>query len=165
MDLTDNLIEVDDIILIETKPGKDKRARKSFDDYELAQKLHMAMTRCCQGRQIAFSEMPIGSQSARAMASYGISVGLMASLPIPLIQVSPAEVKLASFGDKDAAKEEMITWATKGYPHLKWTPGKSKGRFPWALKNEHMADAIGAMHAGVGSDDFRRVTAMLKAVA
>ena len=108
-----------------------------------------------------FVEVPVGSQSARAMASYGVCIGLLAALSDkPLIEVTPTEVKLAAVGSKTASKQEMISWASDLYPHLNWI--KSRGKSELADKNEHIADAIGAIHAGILTDEFARLVAAVR---
>lgn len=159
---TDTLdVTVAGLHLIETKPGKDKRVRKSSQDYERAKALRAGFQRHCEGAYIAFAEMPIGSQSARAMASYGVVVGLLASLPVPLIQVSPQEVKIAAVADKTASKEEMINWARQMYPEAGWL--RRGGRV--IAKNEHMADAIAVVFAGVETEQFQSLLSILKGSA
>ena len=114
-----------------------------------------------KGAQIAFVEMPVGSQSARAMMSYGACMGLIASLDIPVIQLTPTEVKLAAVGDKNATKREMIQWASDLFPDLNWL--RSRGRL--IDDNEHLADAIGAINAGLANSEFQALVAMMRRLA
>jgi Holliday junction resolvasome RuvABC endonuclease subunit len=113
---------------------------------------------------VVFAEVPVGSQSSRAMCSYGVCIGLLAGLAarVPLIQVQPTEVKLAAVGTKTASKEEMIEWATGLYPQLPWFTTKRKGVTTFSAKNEHIADAIAAIYAGILTDEFKRMIAMWK---
>lgn len=159
-----NLIIPERLELIETAPGKDKRVRKNNDDLERCRKHSEALTRLSEGKAVAFIEMPVGSQSARAMASYGACMGILSACPIPLIQLTPFEVKLATVGYKTASKEEMIEWAYTMYPELNWIKGtsKSKNVANLANKNEHLADAVATIHAGVSHEDFRSVVSMLR---
>ncbi len=83
------------------------------------------------------------------MASYGMCIGLLASIQVPLIQVTPAEVKLAACKSKVATKQQMINWATTNYPGANWCKRKLKGVEVLTDKNEHLADALGAIYAGV----------------
>jgi Holliday junction resolvasome RuvABC endonuclease subunit len=71
---------------------------------------------------------------------------------VPLVEVTPTEVKMASVGSKTATKEEMITWAVSKYPDINWP---KHGKSISAAKAEHMADAIGALHAGVLTSTFK----------
>lgn len=103
-------------------------------------------------------ELPVGSQTARAMASYGICIGVISSISRPLIQVTPLEVKLAATGSKTATKTQMIEWAVEQYPEAAWL--KHGGKL--TAKNEHIADALGAIYAGVKTDQFKLITSLRK---
>lgn len=103
-------------------------------------------------------ELPVGSQTARAMASYGMCIGIIAGINIPLIQVTPIEVKLAAVKSKTATKAEMIDWAVKEQPDAAWL--KHGGKL--TAKNEHIADALGAIYAGVKTDQFKLITSLRK---
>jgi Holliday junction resolvasome RuvABC endonuclease subunit len=118
-----------------------------------------------------FTEIPHGSQSARAMASYGFSIGILASCPIPLVQVQAAETKMAAVGTRTASKEEMIHWASQTYPNLPWKRypkdvvfrGKVTRRAGEIHEDqEHLADALAVVHAGVKTDQFQQMLAMWK---
>jgi Holliday junction resolvasome RuvABC endonuclease subunit len=153
-------IDVTAFRLVETKPNTKKQVRQNSADLECAQQLAVGQRLACVGASVAFCEVPVGSQSARAMASYGICVGVLGSCPIPLIQVTPTEVKLAAVGHREAAKEEMIEWGVNNYPDAPWIRdrnGKVLG------KNEHLADAIAAIVAGIQTPEFRAVLGMLRA--
>lgn len=167
IDLVSGEIVISDLVLTETEANKKtaKVVRKNSDDLDRAQLLHAALQQHSKGAALAFVEVPVGSQSARAMASYGICVGVLASCPIPLIQVTPTEVKLAGAGTKTATKEEMILWASQRHPEAPWLTVKRKGAVDLVNKNEHLADSVAAIHAGVLTDQFRQLTAMMKAVA
>jgi hypothetical protein len=149
-----------DLELVKTENEVTKQTRKNSDDLRRARELQAAMIRNCQHAAIACVEVPVGSQSARAMASYGVCVGILASCPIPMIQVSPTEVKQES-GYKFATKEEMIAWASSLYPNLNWL--RKGGKLIAA--NEHLADSIGAIHAGVRTQEFRAAIAMLSSIS
>lgn len=163
---TGDIVSVD-LVLVETEADKKnaKVVRKNSDDLERARLLHEAIQKHTKGYSIAFVEVPVGSQSARAMASYGICVGVLASCPIPMVQVTPNEVKMATVGIKTATKEQMIEWASQTHPTAPWLTVKRKGVIEMVNKNEHLADATAAIHAGVLTDQFRQLSAMMKAVA
>lgn len=134
-----------------------KRVRKNSDDLNRARLLYKGMTEFITGCGMVFVEIPVGSQTARAMCSYGICIGVIASINTALIQVTPNEVKLAATSNKTASKADMINWAVGRYPDAGWIKRKSKGQMVIASKNEHLADAIAAIHAGVKTDEFRYV--------
>lgn len=156
---------VDNLILVESEGQAGKVVRKNSDDLRRAQQLYGGLILACTGAQLAIAEVPVGSQSARAMASYGMCVGVLAACPIPLIQVLPHEVKLAATGYKQAAKEEMIEWAMGKFPSANWLMRKLKGQMVPVADNEHLADACAAIEAGIRTDQFKQAVAMYKALA
>lgn len=160
-----NSVKVVDVGLISPdKAGAEtkKQVRKNSDDLRRAKWLQKKMIACCEGQDLAVVEMPFGSQSARAMAAYGISIGVLASCPLPLIEVTPNEVKLAGAGFKTATKDEMIEWAMKRHPEVKWLTANRGGKSVMTKKNEHIADAIAALHAGMDTTEFKLMMAIRK---
>lgn len=151
-------VRVDFMKLIETEPGKIKQVRKNSDDISRAQMLHGEVLLAQTGSTVAFCEVPHGSQSARAMASYGICVGVLGGLRVPLIELSASEVKLAALGFKTASKEEMIEAAVAKHPDAPWI--KRGGKM--TAKNEHLADALFAIYAGIQTPQFATVLHMLR---
>lgn len=151
------------IDLAETKPGANKKTvRKNSDDLRRARILSEAVKRQCKDVAVAFVEVPVGSQSAAGMKSYGVCIGVLATLNIPMIQVSPDEVKLAGAGKKTSSKEDMIAWATKDQPDIDWYTRKIKGQVELMNKNEHVADALAAIYAGMHTEDFQSVVAIAR---
>lgn len=140
-----------------------KVVRKNSDDLRRARIQQRAMVEFCQGSQLAFVEVPVGSQSARAMASYGICVGVLASCPISMIEVTPTEVKLAATGSKVASKMQMIEWAIETHPDAPWLTRKQKGEIVPVQANEHLADSVAAIHAGIMTEQFSQLISLLKA--
>ncbi len=157
---------IEQMVLQESK-GADKKTakvvRKNSDDIRRAKSLHKALHEMLKDVNMVFVEVPVGSQSARSMASYGICVGIIASINKPMIQVTPTEVKLAAVGCKTASKQDMIDWATQAYPDAGWLTVKRNGKSVLTAKNEHLADAIGAVHAGILTDQFIQAVAILAA--
>ena len=153
----DGLIQPSELQLISTE-GQDKKVvRKSSDDLRRAKELINPFVSFCRSSTIAFAEVPHGSQSARASWSLGIAVGVLAACPVPMIQVSALEVKLATVGRKNASKDDMIQWATTLYPNLNWI--RCRGRITNA--NEHLADAVATIHAGIKTNEYKGLLAML----
>lgn len=150
--------------IIEKKAAA-KQVRKNCDDIRRASWLRKQLLLAIDGADFVSVEMPVGSQSARAMASYGMVIGVLTSCTVPMIQVSAAEVKINGAGHKTASKEEMMNWAYNKYPHLNWNTRELKGKKVLNANNEHCADAIGALIAGVNSDQFKEMIAMFKVVA
>lgn len=142
-----------------------KVVRKNSDDLRRARHLHKALQEQTKGAHLAIVEVPVGSQSARAMASYGICVGVLASCGIPMIEVTPSEVKLIAVGSKTASKQDMINWAGQMYPDANWLTRKLKGKTVMTNSNEHLADAVAAIHAGVITEQFGMATTMMRSMA
>lgn len=147
---------VDKLVLPQTESDAGKQVRKNSDDLRRARILHDGLIASCKGAAFAIAEIPVGSQSARAMASYGVCVGVLAACPVPLIQVTASEVKMAATGYKNATKDEMIEWAMHRYPYANWVMRKVKGVMVAQNCNEHLADALAAIEAGVKTDQFKQ---------
>jgi Holliday junction resolvasome RuvABC endonuclease subunit len=149
--------------LIEPVDLKDKQVRRNSSDLHLAAQLAQFTLPYIQQAKVIFVEIPVGSQSARAMASYGICVGVLGAIrasAIPLIEVTALEVKLALAGNKNATKRQMIDAAYSFYPEANFPMTKGKIQD----KAEHMADAIGAIHAGVLTPMFQQFMRILEKV-
>lgn len=162
---------VDDLSVVQTDPEKDKKVRKvvrkNSEDLERAKLLHKGAMDATEGRFIAFVEVPVGSQSSRAMASYGVCIGVLAAVgqAMPMVQVTPTEVKMAGCGVKTATKDEMIEAMIAKYPTAPWPVKVVKGvSTPIASKCEHMADAICAIEAGLKTEEFRQMLAVMKSM-
>lgn len=158
---TDNgNILVHEVSLTSTEKGGAKSTRVNSDDLRRCQEVYASLVPLLSRAKVACVEIPVGSQSARAMASYGMCLGILATISMPLIQVTALEVKSQS-GYKYASKEEMIEWAVDLYPSAGW---RMKGGKP-ILTNEHPADAVGAIHAGVKTAEFRSALNLYRAMA
>ena len=144
-----------------------KQVRQNSLDLESAKQLCEGAWKAAQGAHAIFVEVPVGSQSARAMASYGICVGVLGALRtsgVPFFEVTPTEVKLASTGKKTATKAEMIEWGVKQHPEAQWPTYLSNGTMKISeAKAEHMADAIAAIYAGIACNSFQQMLSFMKA--
>lgn len=158
------VFDLEELLLQETKSDKAnaKVVRKNSDDLNRARLLHDAMQKFIADVDLVIVEVPVGSQSARAMASYGVCIGILSSIAQPMIQVTPIEVKLAAVGSKTASKADMIAWATDMYPNAQWLRNKQKGVWKLGNKNEHLADAVAAVHAGLATETFKQMSAFIK---
>lgn len=133
-----------------------KQVRQNSLDLESAKQLYKHTLELAQTAQAIFVEVPVGSQSARAMASYGICVGVLGALRAsgkPFFEVTPTQVKLAAVGSKTATKAEMIDWALAKHPEVRWPKATAKA--------EHMADAAAAIYAGVQTNEFKQLMELL----
>ena len=100
-----------------------------------------------------YVEVPHGSQSSRAMASYGICIGILAAcrtLDWSFVSLSEHQVKMGSIGHRKASKDEMIEWAYNLHPNAPWPKHTVKGIEQLVKgKCEHMADAVATLHVGI----------------
>lgn len=144
-----------DLKLFETEKMAGKTVRQNSDDLRRAKELVKGLDTVTKGCTLVFAEIPTGAQSARAALSFGIAIGVLASCPLPVIQVQPWETKLAAVGTKTASKQEMIEWAGETYPTGPWLRRKLKGESVLVDKNEHLADACAIVHAGIKTDEFQ----------
>lgn len=166
LDLANGLIlEVQTLTVVNPELPKGKQVRQNSLDLESAKQLSKGARNAIEGAQAVFVEVPIGSQSARAMASYGICVGILGALRatgIPFFEVTPTEVKLATAGSKTATKQDMILWATRQHPEANWPTYTQHGiQQVSEAKAEHMADAIGSIYAGIQTDSFQQMLPLL----
>lgn len=138
-----------------------KQVRQNSQDLEAALQLCKGALPYAKATQAIFVEVPVGSQSARAMASYGICIGVLGGLRahgIPFFEVTPTEVKMAAIGRKTATKAEMIQWAATRHPAAPWPKYKQAGELVISeAKAEHMADAIAAIEAGMATQPFQQL--------
>ncbi len=158
---------VDDFNLIQTESEVKKGVRKDSDDIRRAQEVRDGMLLACAGKSIAISEIPFMNPGGYASANFnsGLVTGVLASCPIPLIQVFPSEVKFQATGIKSATKGEMIEWAMNKFPEAPWIMRKLRGKLVPTAANEHLADAVAAIHAGIKSDQFKSMLAMGRAIS
>lgn len=155
------VISIDVITLTETKKSKNKQVRASSDTIARCRQTHKFVTHVieCEKPDLIFMETPSGSQSSAGMKSYGATCMLIAALTPPPIEVTPNEVKIHSVGKSTASKTEMINWAHKHHPNVQWDKNKDGSL---KNKNEHMADAIAIAYAAAKTDEYARLSSMLK---
>lgn len=164
-DTTSRILVLDAVAVIQPVLPKSKQVRQNSLDLESAKQLcHGAIT-AAKGAQAIFVEVPVGSQSARAMASYGICVGVLGALRssgTPFYEVSPQQVKLAAVGKATASKQDMIQWALHKHPEANWPVYGQNGVAKVSeAKAEHMADATACIYAGVACNSFQEMLSFL----
>jgi hypothetical protein len=159
-------ITIEELILVETSPDKTKQMVKSSDDLRRARQCAVGMVRSCKGRSLAFAELPYAhaQMHTSGVLSTGITLGVLSCCPIPIIGVQPADVKLAALGSRVGSKEEMIAWATDLYPSAPWLQGRVRGKMQMVAKNEHLADAVATIHAGIHTEQFKQVLEVTRAM-
>ena len=91
-------VDVVDLKLITTDGQNKKTVRKNSDDLRRAKELHTGLHSMIDEHRphIIFAEVPQGAQNARAAWGLGIAVGILASIQVPFIQLTPLEVKLCT---------------------------------------------------------------------
>lgn len=160
-------LKVLNLHLVKTEKSKNKQVRASSDNLQRCQTISEAVFAQLHGCTAAFMEVPTGAQSAAAAMAFGMVIGIYSTiepmLGVPTIEVSPAETKLAAVGTRTASKDEMIDWAREKFPGAPWLMRKSKGALVPTNDNEHLADAVAIVHAGIRTPAFKTVIAMLKA--
>ena len=156
LDLSDGVLTTPLGSIIEPKDLTGRNIRVNTNDQWLAEQLAIPVLEACRKAKCIFVEVPVGSQSARAMASYGVCVGILGAvraLGIPYIQVMPDENKRVFTGNKNATKKDMITQLIEFYPDIQLPQGKTKGSV--GDKAEHIADATASIHSGVRTSEFQ----------
>jgi Holliday junction resolvasome RuvABC endonuclease subunit len=156
LDLTTGFLNSPLLQVVEPKKIKHKQVRQNSIDLDVAHQLARSAYYAAKKAKAIFVEVPVGSQSARAMASYGICVGILGSMlanDIQLIEVTATEVKRAFTGNSNATKRQMIDQAIELYPDANFP--RWRGQVTDAA--EHVADALGAIHAGVQTPLFQNL--------
>lgn len=162
-------LTIHELDVVRAVPLEGKQVRNNSKDLECAEQLAKAAVAAAQGAQAIFVEVPHGSQSARAMASYGICLGILGALRaqgVSFFEVTAGEVKLVTGFKKDATKAQMIAWATEKHPEAPWPVYEQngatfkKGELDMG-RAEHMADACAAIHTGISSKPFQQALAFI----
>ena len=151
-------IEIRELVLIVPERITTKQVRQNSKDINIAMDLCVGISKTIgTTNKLTFVEVPHGSQSSRAMASYGICVALIGAYTVrnpSTFQVSASDNKRIFTGKKNATKEEMIQRMLELHPEtrdmIKYHKGNPVG---WT---EHLADAVAAIHAGAQSREFRQ---------
>ena len=159
-DTETDLIQVKHLHLARTKKTKNKGVFASSDKLARGRQFVDEIKTFCliQTPNVIMSEIPTGSQSAVAAVGIGVVIGVLSALHTPIIQVTPRDLKIAATGSPTASKQQMISWATTLYPDLPWRMHRGK----LAKANEHLADAIAAIRAGIETDQFKQLLALYK---
>jgi hypothetical protein len=157
LDLDTGVLESIELSLTETKPDGTKDVRKNSKDLQRAEDIATGVQKWFKWATVVFVEVPVGSQSANAMKSYGLCIGILGAFRangIQIIEVTPTENKVALTNNATASKDTMIKAAVAIYPEANWL---KDGKGKLLNKNEHLADAVGAIHAGVLTPAFQTI--------
>lgn len=165
LDLVTGVLDVPQLSVVKTgEEPRGKQVRVNSYDIEAAQTLYGEVLPLVLASKVIFVEAPVGSQSSSAMKGYGMCLGILGALRaqgIPLIEVTATEVKKALANSRTATKDQMIQAAVAEYPTANWPRHRNEIA---ASRAEHMADAIGAIHAGVNTQQFQNLLRLFKAV-
>lgn len=159
--LETGILDTPRLTLVKPRKMAGKQVRVNSNDLHRAEQLAATVFPIARKAKTIFVEVPVGSQSARAMASYGICVGILSSLRaegINFIEVTPTEVKETFTGSQTASKQQMIARAIELYPEAQFPLYQGK----IASSSEHLADAIAAIHAGANTSAFRNLLQLFK---
>lgn len=119
----------------------DKSLRQNLQDLATANALYRALKPLVEQADYYVAELPIGSQSSRAMVSYALCIGILGSFKHTnpkLYTVTPNQVKKQV--TTNASKQEIIDWCIDKYPTILSWLAKPKS------KREHICDSIVALH-------------------
>lgn len=165
LDLDTKTVLIHRLTVITPELSKGKQVRQNSLDLSSAQQLCAEALQAVKNADAIFVEVPVGSQSARAMASYGICVGVLGSVRAtgtPFFEVTPTEVKVSTVGSKLATKQEMIAWSLSRHPEANWPTYRKNGMDVVSeAQAEHMADAIATIYAGLKLNQFHQLITTL----
>lgn len=164
VDLDDLSYTVDDLILIETESEKKLGVRKDSDDLRRAIELSRGINKAIEGVDMIVTEIPFFNPGGYPAANYnaGFVIAMLGTLKLRPIQVFPQDVKMFAVGDRKATKEQMIEWATTKFPAAPWRTRTLRGKQVLTAANEHLADAVAVVNAGLMTDQFSQATALLR---
>ncbi|CCG43352.1 hypothetical protein [Magnetospirillum molischianum] len=165
LDIDTLKLKVTGFKLVETEKDKSKQVRKGSDDLRRCREIIQAMRGWADPDFVAFgfAEVPSGgAKSANALKALSMATAILGACPVELVEVNPTEVKLATVGKKTAAKEDMIEWVIERHPEAPWLTYKRLGKVEFNAKNEHLADGVCAIYAGLQSQQFKHSLAMMR---
>lgn len=158
-------IEVDELHVISPyKESEAKTVRQNSKDIRIAEQLIEGIIPHLEDADLIIAEVPVGSQSSRAMVSYAMCVTIIAAINnsfLKVIEVTPKDVKLNV--SNNATKAQMIEWASKKHPEAPWQYKTVKGkRSIVSTHAEHVADAIGALYAALKTPEVKNLINSIK---
>lgn len=156
------VVVVDMKVASTNKTKNTKQIRVTSDDLRRAKELYALVIDFIakSNAKLIMTEISTGGspgKGTRLITAFGVCTGILASLPLPIIEVTPLDVKLAATGIRTASKEEMIEWAVQKHPEAKWKQKTIKGVKSLTNDNEHSADALGAIYAGMKTAEFKAI--------
>ncbi|XMM16014.1 hypothetical protein QM042_02325 [Escherichia coli] len=130
LDLDTDKLEIHGLELVETKAGGTKKTvRVNSDDLRRAKEIWRTARPIIEQAHMVFCELPVGSQSSRAQTSYGVCIGVLACVDLPVIPVTPNEIKYYVGNKLTTSKEEIIQWATPAHSNAPWLRRKQPRQY------------------------------------
>lgn len=168
---TGTIHDVLEVGVIETARCKHLTVRKTSDDLRRAKEQSNQLREILESVKVDFvaAEMATTTPYTLPTFSFGVMIGILASLDHAIIQVLPREVKLAVAGDDRATKRDIIEWALSvpSSSTLEWPTSRrlNKLRLTYegeyiAASAEHPADALAAIKAATETEQFRLARGM-----
>lgn len=151
---------------LETEKSKLRTVRKTSDDLRRAKEHAAALQQVLAQAQIDLiaTEMVTTTPYTYPTFSFGVMIGILASLHHPIIEVLPYEAKAAATGNNKASKREVISWAL-GLPMLStvnWPITRRANNLKLSFRGanvakiaEHPADALAVIQAGLRTEQLR----------
>lgn len=152
------VVRVEEMKLVRTAPTDQAGVIKNHDRMRRGRELLQEIRNFCYQASLTFAEIPEGSKSSDAAAALAMTMGILCACPNRLVEVRPREVK-AITGFPTADKERMRQWAYDLQPDAPWVVYRGKR----VAANEHLADALATLVAGVHKPEFRRLVGALTA--
>lgn len=158
--------------VIKTVPQTSKDVRKTSDQLRRARIPAGALRSLINqhGASIIAMEMSTTTPYTHPTFSFGVMIGIAASLDLPLIEVLPHEVKKAATGDVRGTKAEIIAWAVRKSRrrNVGWPTSPIPNRLQIQLGGkyvtlaaEHPADALAAIQAALATEQFKLSASVL----
>lgn len=125
-------------------------------DVSIAAQLFTALDPLIKQADVICVEVPTGSQGFRPAVNYAMCctlVGVISTYGVPIIQVSPQDVK-SVVGASSASKRDVVEWVNEAHPEIALP--HHKGRLNVEASN-HYCDAIVAIHAALTKPDLIKI--------
>ena len=153
-------LEILDFGLINPELPKNNSIRQGELDILAGQQLFAHAYEFSKNADIVCVEVPVGSQSSRAMVSYATCTALIGALIAcgkRIVAVTPSEVKKV-IGDPSASKHDVIEWVRNRHPTAPYPTYRKSGQdLISEAKAEHMCDSVVAIYAGMQKKGFSQL--------
>lgn len=157
-------LEILDFELIQPKLPTAKLKQGELDIIA-AEQLFTQAYKYAKDADIVCVEVPVGSQSARAMVSYATCtaiIGALIAMGLNVVAVTPTEVKQV-VGIKDASKRQVIEWVSMKHPLAPYPTYKRGGQNLISEgKAEHVCDSVVAIYAAMKKKRFLQLVKELQ---